>query len=99
MKKSVTLTIDEDLWERCQRLRRTAGANWSEIAEVAFASVLDTFDKLSVARDETLPSSGTTDAFADDALLHLETQYQVAIAETIQALGGVKPNKRSKAIK
>ena len=91
MKKSVTLTIDEDLWERCQRLRRTAGANWSQIAELAFYSVVETFDKLSVPRDETLPSSGNTDAFAEDALLHLESQYKVAIQKTNQALSGINP--------
>lgn len=95
MKKQVTLSIDEDLWARCQLLRRTAGANWSEIAESAFISVIDTFDKLSVPRDETLPTSGTTDAFAEDALAHLEAQYQVAIKETLEALG-IEAPKRSR---
>ena len=89
-KKKVTLTIDEDLWARCQILRRTAGANWSEVAEQAFSTVVDTVDQLLVAHSD-LQSSEAVTSFGTEALAVLEAHYQTALAQTQLILSEVKP--------
>ena len=44
-KKKVTLSIDPDVWKRCQALSsRVSFMNWSELAELSFNSILDVFE-------------------------------------------------------
>jgi len=83
-KKRISLTIDAGLWKRCQFLHRTAGANWSQVAEKAFSVVLETFDEM-VATD-TLSSSPTTPEFREQALALLESRYDAALLETHELL-------------
>lgn len=88
-RKKVTLSIDEDVWKRCQFLHRTAGANWSQVAERAFSVVLETFDEM--VSSDNLASVPGTPAFRDDALALLESRYQSALAETHQILSEPSP--------
>jgi hypothetical protein len=94
-KKKVTLTIDEDLWARCQILRRTAGANWSEVAEQAFSAVVETVDQLLVAHSDAQSSESAT-SFGTQALAVLEAHYQTAVSETHRILSEAKPSDISK---
>jgi hypothetical protein len=84
IRKRITLTVDADIWKRCQFLHRTAGANWSQVAEKAFSVVLETFDGM-VATD-TLDSSPTTPEFRQQALALLESRYDAALLETHELL-------------
>lgn len=44
-KQKVTLSIDSDVWKRCQVLsNRVSFMNWSELAELSFNSILDAFE-------------------------------------------------------
>jgi len=44
-KRQVTLTIDPDVWARCQTLSSHVGfMNWSELAEMSFRTILDVFE-------------------------------------------------------
>jgi hypothetical protein len=52
-KKQVTLSIDPDVWLRCQRLKEQGGVNWSEVAEMAFLKVLDLVDRAMVIKSAT----------------------------------------------
>jgi hypothetical protein len=92
-RKKVTLTIDEDIWKRCQYLHRTAGANWSQVAERAFSVVLETFDVMVSA--DTLDSSPTTPEFRQQALSLLESRYDAALLETHEILSEPSPCKVS----
>jgi hypothetical protein len=92
-RKKVTLTIDEDVWKRCQFLHRTAGANWSQVAERAFSVVLETFDEM--VSSDTLGSSPGTPEFRKDALALLESRYESALEETHQILSEPSPCKVS----
>ena len=52
-KKQVTLSIDPDVWLRCQRLKEQGAINWSEVAELAFVKVLDLVDRAMVIKSAT----------------------------------------------
>jgi hypothetical protein len=93
----VTLTIDKDIWQRCQFLHRTAGANWSQVAERAFSVVLETFDEL--VSSESVGNAPGTPAFRNDALALIESRYQTALAETHQILSDPSPCKVSERSK
>lgn len=44
-KQKVTLSIDSDVWKRCQALSNTVSfMNWSELAEQSFRTILDVFE-------------------------------------------------------
>jgi len=89
VRTKVTLTIDKEVWKRCQFLHRTAGANWSQVAERAFSVVLETFDEMVSA--DTLDSSPTTPEFRKQALALLESRYDAALLETHEILSDPSP--------
>jgi hypothetical protein len=96
-RKKVTLTIDEDVWKRCQFLHRTAGANWSQVAERAFSVVLETFDEM--VSGDTLDSSPKTPEFRKQALALLESRYDAALLEVHEIVSEPSPCKVSTSSK
>lgn len=84
-KKKVTLSIDQEVWARCQVLSRTAGANWSEVAEQAFTKVADIVDEL-LASHPNVQSSESIQAFREDSLALLESHYQKAVEQVQDSL-------------
>ena len=53
-RKRISLTIDPDVWERCQSIGKEFGLNWSQIAEEAFVNVLYQMEELKKILD-TMP--------------------------------------------
>ena len=45
-KKRVGLTIDPEVWARCQEIGKKFDLNWSQIAEEAFVNVLQHMEEL-----------------------------------------------------
>ncbi len=93
IRKRISLTIDAEVWERCQFLHRTAGANWSQVAETAFSVVLETVDEM-LATD-TLDSSPTTPELRQHALALLKSRYDTALLETHKIVSDLSPCKVS----
>jgi len=92
-KKKVTLSIDAEIWDRCQFLHRTAGANWSQVAEKAFTVVLETFNDM--VSGDALQSPPESPEFREQALALLQSRYDAALVETHEILSDPSPCKVS----
>ena len=53
-RKKINLSIDSEVWARCQKVRKRFGLNWSQIAEEAFVNVLVHMEELEKILD-TIP--------------------------------------------
>jgi len=93
IRKRISLTIDADVWERCQFLHRTAGANWSQVAEQAFSIVLQATDEMLAA--DALNPSATTPELRQQALALLKSRYDSALLETHKIVSDLSPCKVS----
>ena len=54
-RKKINLSIDSEVWVRCQKVRRRFGLNWSQIAEKAFVNVLVHMEELEKILDSIPP--------------------------------------------
>lgn len=54
-RRRINLTIDPELWERCQRVGKKFGLNWSRIAEETFFNVLSQMEELEKILDSIPP--------------------------------------------
>lgn len=77
-KKKVTLSIDPDVWTRCQTLSsQVPFMNWSELAEISFTEILNTFESsLKAFADGSQP-----DEVVQAVLDQLDLQYHQIVLE------------------
>lgn len=77
-KKKVTLTIDADIWTRCQNLSsQVPFMNWSELAEISFTEILNTFElSLKAFADGSQP-----DEVVQSVLDQLDLQYHQIVLD------------------
>jgi len=77
-KKKVTLTIDADIWTRCQNLSsQIPFMNWSELAELSFTEILNTFESsLKGFADGSQPEE-----VIQDVLDQLDFQYHQIVLD------------------
>lgn len=77
-KQKVTLSIDSDVWKRCQVLSNTVGfMNWSELAEMSFRSILDVFEpSLTMLSDGHQPQE-----VVDKIVKQLDVSYHEMLLE------------------
>ena len=77
-KKKVTLSIDPDVWTRCQILSSHVGfMNWSELAEMSFRSILDVFEpSLMMLSDGHQPQE-----VVDEIVKQLDVHYHEMLLE------------------
>lgn len=69
-KVTVTLSLDPDLWAKCQRLRAAYGVSWSQVAQQAFAGIVEMLERAEVAYSVDGP-----DAVSDDLKRQLDSLY------------------------
>ncbi len=78
LKAKISLTIDPDVWKRCQTLSSHVGfMNWSELAEMSFRSILDVFEpSLMMLSDGHHPQE-----VVDDIVKQLDVHYHEMLLE------------------
>ena len=78
-KQKVTLSIDPDVWKRCQALSsRVSFMNWSELAELSFNSILDVFEpSLTMLSDGHQPQE-----VVDEIVKQLYVHYHEILLES-----------------
>ena len=54
-RKKINLSVDPEVWARCQKVRKRFGLNWSQIAEEAFVNVLVHMEELEKVLDSIPP--------------------------------------------
>lgn len=82
-KKRVNLTIDADMWKRCQQISAQYDfVNWSEIAETSFLQILVVLDRAAKAHQQ----GETVESITDQMLLYFQSQYHEALSETYKAV-------------
>jgi hypothetical protein len=83
-KKRVTLTIDPEVWARCQQLTEQAGCNWSQVAEECFSKIIEVVDAQLEAH-----KSGNH----EKSLLLLQASYHKTLSDMYTAIDGVQADK------
>jgi len=85
-KAQINLSVDKELWGRCQLLKEKLDVNWSEVAEFAFRSVLDSYEMLAAAylKGESWDEAG------DKAIVALTTMFTKSVADTYTAINDAK---------
>jgi hypothetical protein len=69
-KATVTLSLDPDLWVKCQRLRAAYGVSWSQVAQQAFAGIVEMLE-----RAEAVHAVDGSDGVSDDLKRQLDSLY------------------------
>lgn len=82
IRKQISLSIDPDVWKRCQRLKEQGGVNWSEVAEQAFVTVLDLVDRAVAIKAAT----GSMDEVVGDLERVAKSTYHKSLADLHQIL-------------
>lgn len=85
-RKRVTLTINPELWERCQALQEKVDISWSRVVEQILSGMLDMIEP-SAAGEEVTPAG------VEQSLIAMQTVYAKAVMDTNKIYNEVKAQK------
>ena len=81
-KTRVTVTIDSDVWRRCQHLKKLHGFNWSNYLEQALLTALELVDRA----EQVHSSTGSLEAVVSDFDRSAKYAYRDAISQLRSSL-------------
>jgi hypothetical protein len=82
-RKRVNLTIDQDVWTRCQYMSSQFDfINWSSVAQTAFEQILVLLDETL----EALSEGETSEDAMQRAILRFQVQYHASLSHAYKTL-------------
>jgi antitoxin component of RelBE/YafQ-DinJ toxin-antitoxin module len=84
--RSVTLSVNADLWSRCTEIKKQHGVNLSQVCEMALTQLVETI----AALEASLKDTGSIEPAVSELLLKFQRDYTFQMARMYEEIEELK---------